>query len=125
MDKVLLVGAGGFLGSVLRYGMGGWVGRWKAGWAFPLETLLINVLGCLVLGFLAGLGESRGFLSAHTRAFLFIGLLGGFTTFSAFGNETFQLLREGRWLAAGTSTALQVVLGIGGVWAGTMLARSS
>jgi CrcB protein len=123
VEKVLLVGVGGFMGSVLRYGVGGLVGRVKAGWTFPLETLLINVAGCLVIGFLAGLSESRGVFSGSTRAFLFIGLLGGFTTFSTFGYETFQLIRDGQWPAAGLSTALQVILGIGGVWAGSTLAR--
>jgi fluoride exporter len=123
VEKVLLVGVGGFMGSVLRYGVGGLVGRIKAGWTFPLETLLINVAGCLVIGFLAGLSESRGVFSGSTRAFLFIGLLGGFTTFSTFGYETFQLIRDGQWQAAGLSTALQVILGIGGVWAGSVLAR--
>jgi CrcB protein len=123
MEKALLVGLGGFLGSVLRYGVGGWVGRLKAGWTFPLETLLINVTGCLILGFLAGLTESRGVFSSSTRAFLFIGLLGGFTTFSTFGYETVQLVRGAQWQAAALSTILQVGLGLGGVWAGDLLAR--
>ena len=122
MEKLLLVGIGGFLGSILRYGAGGLVGRLKAGWTFPVETLLINVAGCLVIGLLAGLSESRGVFSGATRAFLFIGLLGGFTTFSSFGYETFQLLRDGQWPAAALSTGLQVVLGIGSVWAGHGLA---
>ena len=122
MDKALLVGFGGFLGSVLRYGVGGMVGRLKAGWTFPLETLLINAAGCVVLGLLAALSESRGVFSGSTRAFLFIGLLGGFTTFSTFGYETFQLLRGGQWSAAALSTVLQILLGIGGVWVGHALA---
>ncbi len=122
MEKVILVGLGGFLGSILRYGAGGLVGRMKAGWTFPLETLLVNVAGCLVLGLLAGLSQSRGMLSGTPRAFLFIGLLGGFTTFSTFGYETFQLMRDGQWPAAMLSTGLQVVLGIGGVWAGHTVA---
>jgi CrcB protein len=123
MENVLLVGVGGFLGSVLRYVIGGMVGRLRAGWTFPLETLLINVAGCLALGLLAGLTESRGVFSGATRAFLFIGLLGGFTTFSTFGYETFQLMREGQSPAAALSTTLQIVLGIGGVWGGYALAR--
>jgi CrcB protein len=123
MEKVLLVGLGGGLGSILRYGLGGLIGRMKAGWTFPLETLLINVVGCLVIGLLSGLSESRGVFSGTTRAFLFIGLLGGFTTFSTFGYETFQLMRDGQWSVAGTSVTLQLVLGIGGVWAGTALSR--
>src|SRR5262245_51973530 len=124
MEKVLLVGLGGFLGSVLRYGVGGWVGRMKAGWTFPLETLLINVAGCLAIGFLAGLTEARGVFSGSARAFLFIGLLGGFTTYSTFGYETYQLLRSGEWAAAALSTSLQLVLGIGGVAVGHVLAAT-
>jgi CrcB protein len=123
MDKLMLVGVGGFLGSILRYGAGALIGRLKAGWIFPLETLIVNVAGCLVIGLLAGLSESRGVFSGSTRAFLFAGLLGGFTTFSSFGYETFQLLRDGQWPAAALSTALQIVLGMGGVWAGHVLAR--
>ena len=123
MEKMLLVGLGGFLGSVIRYGVGALVGRLKGGSTFPLETLLINATGCLVLGLLVGLSESRGVFSATTRAFLFVGLLGGFTTFSTFGYETFQLLRGGQWSSAALSTTLQFVLGIGGVWAGNALAR--
>jgi CrcB protein len=123
MEKMLLVGVGGFLGSALRYAVGGLIDRLKAGWTFPLETLVINVLGCLILGLLAGLSESRGVFSGSTRAFLFIGCLGGFTTFSTFGYETFQLTRDGQWPAAAYSVFLQVALGIGGVWAGDALAR--
>jgi CrcB protein len=123
MDKVLLVGLGGFLGAILRYAAGGLVGTLKAGLAFPLETLLINVTGCLALGFLAGLSELRGILSSLTRAFLFVGVLGGFTTFSAFGCETLQLLRAAQWRVAVLSTALQVILGVGAVWAGYALAK--
>ena len=123
MEEALLVGTGGFLGSVLRYAVGGWVGRLKSGWTFPIETLLINVAGCLVIGFLAGLGESRGIFSGSARAFLFIGVLGGFTTYSTFGHETFQLVRVGQWPAAAASVGLHVALGIGGVWAGSALAH--
>jgi CrcB protein len=125
MGKVLLVGLGGALGSTLRYGLGGLIGRLKAGWTFPLETLLINVTGCLVIGLLAGLGEARGVFSPSARVFLFVGVLGGYTTFSTFGYESFQLLRDGQWSAAILSTTLQMVLGIGGVWLGHAIARSA
>jgi CrcB protein len=125
MEKALLVGLGGFLGTILRYAVGQWIGRLRAGWTFPLETLAINVVGCLVLGVLAGLLDSRGILTGTTRAVVFIGLLGGFTTFSAFGYETLQLLNDGRWRVAALSASLQVVLGVGGVWAGQLLARQA
>jgi CrcB protein len=121
MERALWVGVGGFIGTVLRYGLGGLVGRWKAGWTFPLETLVINVCGCFVIGMLAALSESRGILTGTTRAFLFIGVLGGFTTFSTFGYETFQLMRDGQWGSAGFSVGLQLVLGVGGVAAGYMV----
>jgi len=118
MERALWVGVGGFIGTMLRYGLGGLIGRWKAGWTFPLETLAINVSGCFVLGLLAALSESRGILTGTTRAFLFIGVLGGFTTFSTFGYETFQLIRDGQWGSAGFSVGLQLALGVGGVAAG-------
>lgn len=124
MQKILLVGFGGFLGTVARYVLGGIVTRFKAGWTFPLETLAINVAGCLAIGLLAELAATRGLFSGDTRAFLLIGLLGGFTTFSAFGYETFALLRDGQTPSALLSVALQIVLGIGAVWAGSALARA-
>lgn len=122
MEKVWWVGVGGFLGSTARYGLGGLIARLKAGWTFPVETLIINVLGCLAIGWLAGLSEARGLFTGTTRAFLFIGVLGGFTTFSTFGYETFQLLRGAEWSSAVLSVCLQLVLGIGAVWAGHFVA---
>lgn len=123
MQKVMLVGLGGFLGAIFRYGVSGLVGRLKAGSGFPFETLVVNVLGCVAIGLLAGWGEARGVLSAATRAFLFVGLLGGFTTFSTLGFESFQFMREGQWPVAALSIGLQVMLGIGAVWVGHSLAR--
>ena len=122
MERALWVGVGGFVGTLLRYGLGGLVGRWKAGWTFPIETLVINVSGCVILGVLAALSDARGVLNGTTRAFVFIGILGGFTTYSTFGYETFQLLRDGQWGSAGLSAGLQLVLGVGGVAAGYALA---
>ncbi|MBI5836831.1 MAG: fluoride efflux transporter CrcB [Candidatus Eisenbacteria bacterium] len=125
MGRLLLVGLGGALGSMARYLVGGLVGRMRGGASFPFETLLVNVTGCLVIGLLAGLAESRGLFSGATRAFLFIGVLGGFTTFSTFGYETFQLARGGEGVAALASVALHLVLGLGAVWAGFALARAA
>jgi fluoride exporter len=123
LERLLLVGLGGGLGSMGRYALGGLIGRLRSGWSFPLETLVINVAGCLVIGLLAGLAESRGVFAGTTRAFLFAGVLGGFTTFSTFGYETFQLLRDGQLAAASLSAGLQVVGGLGAVWAGAVLSR--
>lgn len=123
MLKLLIVGLGGFLGTVARYGLGHFVVQLKGATAFPFHTLLVNVLGCLAIGFLGGLSTTRT-LSENLRAFLFIGVLGGFTTFSSFGYETFQLFRDDRADAAFLSMGLQLFLGLGAVWAGVAVARA-
>ena len=123
MEKVLLAGAGGFLGSALRYAIGGWLARWRSGGECPIETLVITVAGCLVIGFLAGLAETRGVFAGTTRVFLFIGVLGGFTTFSTFGYETFQLLRDGQYGLGALSAGAQLGFGLVAVWLGDAAAR--
>jgi CrcB protein len=124
VERIVWAGVGGFIGSALRYGLGGWLARVKGGATFPWETLVINVSGCLVIGILAALAETRGVFAGPTRVFVFVGVLGGFTTFSTFGYETFQLLRAGQFAAAAASASLQVVLGLGAVWAGDTLVRA-
>ena len=123
MLRALWVGAGGFLGSIARYLLGGQLNRLADRSLFPYETLVINVSGCLAIGWLAGLAEGRGILSPEARLFLMVGVLGGFTTFSSFGYETFQLLRNGLLLSAMGSVFLEVFLGIGAVWVGYVLSR--
>jgi CrcB protein len=92
-------------------------------WAFPIGTFSVNMLGCFVIGFLGQLSESRGLFQSDARLFLFVGVLGGFTTFSSFGFETFQLMRDGEFLYAGMNAVLQVVLGLLLVWLGWVLGR--
>lgn len=123
MERWILVGVGGLIGTLARYGLGGLIARMKGGSTFPLETLVINVAACLAIGYLAGLSETRGLFGPSARGFLFVGLLGGFSTFSTFGYETFHLLRDGQLGAAMGSVALQVVLGLGAVWGGFVAAR--
>ena len=123
MVKVLLVGLGGFVGTVARYVIGAVISRSKNGTTFPYETLVVNALGCLAIGLLAGLAEARGVFSETTRAVLFIGLIGGFTTFSTFGYETVELLRAGQTVAAAWSVGSQLLIGLGAVWAGGVAAR--
>lgn len=122
MGKLLLIGMGGFMGSVLRYGLSGYVQQLTRSIGFPYGTLAVNLLGCLVIGFLAQLADTRGWLSDDARAFLFIGVLGGFTTFSTFGNESLNLLRDGENLLALANVGAHVILGLGAVWAGRTLA---
>ena len=123
MSRLLLVGLGGFLGSASRYLLGGLVQRAAPDVLFPIGTLAVNVIGCLGIGLLAGLAETRGVFGPEVRVFLMIGVLGGFTTFSTFGYETFQLLRDVQVLPAVANVLLQVGLGLPAVWAGYVLAR--
>jgi CrcB protein len=122
MWKLALIGIGGFVGAVSRYSLGGLVHRWYTG-AFPWGTMSVNIFGCVILGCLATLSEDYGFFRPETRLLLFVGVLGGFTTFSTFGLETFSLLREGNISWALLNIGGNVVLGLGGVWLGHMVAR--
>lgn len=123
MAKFLMVGMGGFLGSVMRYGAGLAVLKLPCANCSPLATLLVNATGCLLIGLLGGLAELRGFWGMEWKLFLLIGFLGGFTTFSAFGLESFEMLREGQWAMAAGNVFLQVSIGILAVWAGFLLSR--
>ncbi len=118
VKEILIVGLGGFAGSIARYKIGGWILRSSADWRFPLSTFLVNVAGCLAIGLLAGLAERQDFFSPAWRILLFAGLLGGFTTFSAFGFETVYLLRRGEWLIAGGYVCGSVLVGLAAVWIG-------
>lgn len=121
--NALLVGTGGFIGSIFRYALSGAVHRFVPAATFPWGTVVVNVAGCLAIGFIAGIADSRQVLGSSGRVFLLIGLLGGFTTFSTFGYETMTLLRAGAQLKAFANVALQVVAGLSAVWLGLALAK--
>lgn len=123
MRAVLLVGLGGFAGSVLRYLVSGAVQQWSGSASFPWGTFVVNLVGCLLIGFLVELAESHGLLGASSRLFLIVGVLGGFTTFSAFGNETMNLLRDSQRGMALANASLHLVVAIGAVWVGRALVR--
>lgn len=118
MTKLLLIGAGGFIGSVCRYLLSGLVQGLSRSISFPFGTFAVNLAGCFFIGLFAHLSESRGFLSDSSRAFVFVGLLGGFTTFSAFSSETFNLLRDGETSLAFLNILGQVALCLLSVWLG-------
>lgn len=122
MTRLLLVGLGGAAGSILRYLVSGWVQQAWPTAAFPYGTLAVNVLGCLVIGGLSHLAETRGLLTPETRALVLVGVLGGFTTFSTFANESVNLLRADENLAALGYVGAHLGLGLGAVWAGRNLA---
>ena len=111
------------LGGVLRFLASRAVKMACNGWAFPLGSFVVNISGCLLIGFLAQLAESKNLMEPEFRAFFLIGILGGYTTFSSFGYETLQLIRSGEFVYAAANAVLQVVLGLVFVWLGTVLAR--
>jgi CrcB protein len=111
MRTTLLIGAGGVLGALARYGLGGLVQR-VAGGAFPAGTLAVNVLGCFAIGIVMYLTEDRPLLAPSARLFLAIGFLGSFTTFSTFGYETVAMLRERDAAAAVLNVGASMGLGL-------------
>jgi CrcB protein len=116
MGKIFLAGIGGFAGSALRYVVTGFVQNFSGSIRFPFGTLAVNLAGCFVIGLLSQLAETRGFFSADARTLIFIGVLGGFTTFSAFGNETINLWRDGENMLAAANIAAHLMLCLGAVW---------
>lgn len=112
MNNLLLVGTGGFVGSVARYYLGGLVLHASGAPRFPYATMVVNVTGCLAIGVLSALGERTGAVAPPTRLFLITGLLGGYTTFSAFALETWFLGREHAWASAALNVSAQVFLGL-------------
>tara|TARA_Y100000588_G_scaffold298532_1_gene319494 strand:+ start:3217 stop:3594 length:378 start_codon:yes stop_codon:yes gene_type:complete len=122
MAHILWVGAGGFVGSVARYLL---VNLAQSTWpnSFPIGTLLVNATGCLAIGSLSTLLENQPVLSSEVRSFLFIGILGSFTTFSAFGHETVTLLRHAGIGTAVANVSANILLSIGGVLLGRAAAQ--
>lgn len=120
--NILLVGIGGALGSISRYLLGTWIQALSRSIDFPYGTLIVNLLGCFLIGLLSQLAEARGAFTSETRAFLFIGILGGFTTFSSFGNDTINLMRDGAAFNALANIGVNVILGLVLVWLGRAVA---
>ena len=118
------VGSGGFIGALARYGLTGLVQRQALFASFPYGTLVVNLLGCLVIGAMAGLAESRQLFGPEFRSFAFIGILGGFTTFSTFSYDTFIMLRDDEYLRATTNVGSHVILGLALLWLGYALTTS-
>jgi len=123
MTQLLLVGVGGFLGSVLRYGMSILLQRITTT-NLPAGTIFVNVVGCFLIGALGAIADTRTTFGFNARLFLFVGALGGFTTFSAFGSETLLLARDGHLLRAALNILIQVGAGLTAVWLGYSLTRS-
>ena len=120
--NILFVAFGGALGSVSRYLLGTWIQSVSKSIDFPYGTLTVNLIGCFVIGFLSQLAETRGVFTSESRALVFVGILGGFTTFSSFGNDTINLLRDGDTFNALANVGANVILGLALVWLGRTVA---
>jgi CrcB protein len=122
MTKFILIALGGALGAVARYVVSGLDYKYSYG-VFPVSTMIVNLAGSFLIGFLWGLFEVA-VVSSNTRMFIFIGLLGGFTTFSTFALENFNLLRDGERHIAFLNIVLSNLFGIALVFVGYFLARA-
>jgi len=123
MRALVLVALGGSFGSICRYLLSTWLTRSAGG--FPFGTVAVNLLGCLLIGLFAGLAARHAWLNGEARLLLVVGVLGGFTTFSAFGLDSLHLLRRGEFLLALGYVGSSVLLGLGAVWIGWWLASSA
>jgi CrcB protein len=129
LTQYLVIGLGGALGSMLRFGIGSFIdsGMTKGtGPIFPWGTIIVNITGCFIIGFIftISVAEGRLMLSPLTRNFITIGILGGYTTFSSFSWQTLALAQSGQFWAAAANVLLSVVLCLVGVWLGAMVASS-
>jgi fluoride exporter len=124
MLRLLLLALGGALGTLARYGLNGLVSQRVA--TFPLGTMVVNITGCLAIGFIAavsGPSLGRAWLKPGTRDFLMVGFCGGYTTFSSYGIQTLNLARDGEWLAVAGNVIGSNVLGLLAVYLGWVFGR--
>jgi CrcB protein len=123
MLRIALIFVAGGCGCLLRYGVAGWAQRLGNG-SFPVGTLTVNVVGCVVIGFLAALFTGPVLIREEYRWAILVGLLGGFTTFSTYGYETISLARDGEFARAALNLLLSNGLGLAGAWLGTRMATA-
>ena len=118
---MLLIGIGGFIGSVFRYLIGGFFQNISGSISFAFGTLAVNIIGCFIIGFLAYLIEARAMLNSEMRAFLLIGILGAFTTFSTFGHESFAHIADSKFHLALINIGSHILFGLSAVYLGRLL----
>lgn len=112
MLNLLLVGLGGFIGAISRYLIGSYFEGHSEFLSFPIGILIVNLVGCLIIGMLAGVAERTTLISEEIKLMLFVGLLGSFTTFSTFSHDTMNLITNGLLIHAMLNVLLSVVIGI-------------
>ena len=122
--NVLIVGLGGFAGAACRYLVNSWVLK-VSPQPFPFGTLTVNVVGCFLIGLFHGITDARDIAKPELRLFLVVGVLGGFTTYSAFGHDTFELIRSTRIISAAANVTAHITLGLLAVAIGDWLGRAT
>lgn len=123
MQKILLLAGAGVCGTLCRYWVSGFIAK-RVGETFPTGTLVVNVVGCFLIGALYFLLEERALVDPAIRTAIMIGFLGAFTTFSSYGLQTFTLVRDGEILLAGIYVIISNVVGFAFVWVGYVLPRA-
>lgn len=124
MFKIFLLAIGGSLGTLARYGLSSFVQQAHGG-PFPLGTLLVNVIGCFIIGFLMETFQARRWGSQEVRGFMTVGFVGAFTTFSTFSYETNSLFRGGQWRMGTANMAASIILGLAAIELGAAAARAT
>jgi CrcB protein len=122
MLRVIFIGFAGLVGTVARFGLSELAAK-RLGTAFPVGTLIVNILGCFLGGFLFYAIQERTAVSETVRLAVIVGFLGGFTTFSAFGVQTFALLKSGEVALGLLNVAVSNLVGLAVVWVGYSLAK--
>lgn len=122
LRSILVVGAGGFIGTVARFLISRYFQE-NISSVFPWGTFTVNLIGCLLIGIIYGISEKGDFLSADLRLFLTVGICGGFTTFSTLANDSFLLLRQDEWIRFALYTSLSFFLGLLAVYAGRFMIK--
>lgn len=121
--KLLYIGLGGAIGAIIRYFIGNFIQVQSDLEHFPIGILLVNIIGCFLIGFLNTIFENRLIINEEIRMLIFVGILGGFTTFSTFGLDTFHLIKNGMMHFALLNVAMSVIFGLSAVWLGHFLAK--
>src|SRR5262245_56819334 len=122
MYKISLIAVAGLIGTLSRYWLSGWGDRWWGG-TFPFGTFIVNVSGCLAIGFLFHVTEEKYLVDPAVRSAVLVGFLGGYTTFSSFAVQSFTLLRGGEFLLAAANVILSNGIGLVLVWVGYVVSR--